>query len=544
MKRNNGRLKSVPGCKSEGESGTDYCYDPRDGPPPTPKPSRKPTMRPTKPPTLPDAIFIGPTSPPSAKKPSPVPSTSSPTRNNGPDSIFSPSYPITTTGDSFDENSLALEPTPMPSTGSILDDNEVWINFPSVVLDLTVPRDGDDSRSRRELLLQYGETHHHRLLIDKTEIQRIVGTLFDATFREKWESFRGLLIGARERESVELTRARVFSYELSGSALFLRGKNSQVPSMNAVRAAMVEALDTAPLLFELRLSDDVELQGAQALSLTWADGSEFVRPVSLQDEDGSNNGNGRSKGVGVAAGLAAFIGVIALGGVLGVYCLRRGRGVFNHNVSSFRRSATGQDEEGVGGGTPRIGAKRREAVASHPPIVKSATVPLGTYSDEEAAPNFERGSELDGSDSWTMERVGVLEPVVAVPVEDTAAGASTVLGNVHAASVLQLDASDGASQDDFSNLWHGEAVGDGASQSSYHGSSITSGTFSQRSVSLRGFSQTPAQLSEIVEGRSSEQANVIGLAPGETLALSECLPKMKNKENDGPDGSVAGNMDK
>ena len=422
----------------------------------------------------------------------------------------------------------------MPSTGSILDDNEVWINFPSVVLDLTVPRDGDDSRSRRELLLQYGETHQHRLLIDKTEIQRIVGTLFDATFREKWESFRGLLIGARERESVELTRARVVSYELSGSALFLRGKNSQVPSMNAVRAAMVEALDTAPLLFELRLSDDVELQGAQALSLTWADGSEFVRPVSLQDEDGSNNGNGRIKGVGVAAGLAAFIGVIALGGVLGVYCLRRGRGVFNHNVSSFRRSATGQDEEEVGGETPRIGAKRREVVASHPPIVKSATVPLGTYSDEEA----------DGSDSWTMERVGVPEPVVAAPVEETAAGASTVLGNVHAASVLQLDAGDGASQDDFSNLWHGEAVGDGASQSSYHGSSITSGTFSQRSVSLRGFSQAPAQLSEIVEGRSSEQANVIGLAPGETLALSECLPKMKNKENDGPDGSVAGNMDK
>ena len=314
-------------------------------------------MRPTKPPTLPDAIFIGPTSPPSAKKPIPVPSTSSPTRNNGPDSIFSPSYPITTTGDSFDENSLALEPTPMPSTGSILDDNEVWINFPSVVLDLTVPRDGDDSRSRRELLLQYGETHQHRLLIDKTEIQRIVGTLFDATFREKWESFRGLLIGARERESVELTRARVVSYELSGSALFLRGKNSQVPSMNAVRAAMVEALDTAPLLFELRLSDDVELQGAQALSLTWADGSEFVRPVSLQDEGGSNNGNGRIKGVGVAAGLAAFIGVIALGGVLGVYCLRRGRGVFNNNVSSFRRSATGQDEgEGSNGGSAGYGS--------------------------------------------------------------------------------------------------------------------------------------------------------------------------------------------
>ena len=122
MKRNNGRLKSVPGCKSEGESGTDYCYDPRDGPPPTPKPSRKPTMRPTKPPTLPDAIFIGPTSPPSAKRPSPVPSTSSP--------IFSPSDPITFTGDSFDENSLASEPTPMPSTGSILDDNEVWIISP------------------------------------------------------------------------------------------------------------------------------------------------------------------------------------------------------------------------------------------------------------------------------------------------------------------------------------------------------------------------------------------------------------------------------
>ena len=533
MKRNNGRLKSVPGCKSEGESGTDYCYDPRDVPPPTPKPSRKPTMRPTKPPTLPDTIFIGPTSRPSAKKPSPVPF------NNGPDSIISPSYPITTTGDSFDENSLALEPTPMPSTGSILDDNEVWINFPSVVLDLTVPRDGDGSRSRRELPLQTGETHHHRFLVDKTEIQRIVGTLLDDTFREKWESFRGLLIGARERESVELTRARVVSYELSGSALFLRGENSQVPGMNAVRAAMVEALDTAPLLFELRLADNVELQGAQALSLTWADGSEFVRPVSLQDEDGSNNGGGRSKGVGVAAGLAAFIGVVALGGVLGVYCLRRGRGIFNHNASSFRRSATGRDEEEEGGETPRIGAKRREVVASHPPIVKSATVPLGTYSDEEAAPNnFDRGSELDGSGSWTMERVGVPEPVVAVPVEETAAGASTVLGNVHAASVLQLDAGDGASQDDFSGVWgHGE-------DASYHGSSITSGTFSQRSVSLRGFSQAPAQLSEIVEGRSSEQANVIGLAPGETLALSECLPKMKNRKNGEPDGSVAGNTDK
>ena len=409
-----------------------------------------------------------------------------------------------------------------------------------MVVDLTVPRDDDGSRSRRELLLQIGEIHHHRLLIDKTEIQRIVGTLLDATFREKWESFRGLLIGARERESVELTRARVVSYELSGSALFLRGENSHVPGMNAVRAAMVEALDTAPFLFELRLADDVELQGAQALSLTWADGSEFVRPVSLEDEDGSNDSGGRSKGVGVAAGLAAFIGVVALGGVLGVYCLRRGKGIFNRNDSS---SARGQDEEEVGGETPRIGAKRREVVASHPPIVKSATVPLGTYSDEEAAPNFDRGSEFDGSDSWTMEYVGVPEPVVAVPVEETATGASTVLGNVHAASVLQLDAGDGASQDDFSNLWgHGEAVDDGAS--SYHGSSITSGIFSQRSVSLRGFSQAPAQLSEIVEGRSSEQANVIGLAPGETLALSECLPKMKNKKNGGPGGSVAGNTDK
>jgi hypothetical protein len=135
-----------------------------------------------------------------------------------------------------------------------------------------------------------------------------------------------------------------------------------------------------------------------------------------------------------------------------------------------------------------------------------------------------------------MERVGV--PELAVPVEETAAGASTVLGNVHAASVLQLDAGDGASQDDFSGVWgHGE-------DASYHGSSITSGTFSQRSVSLRGFSQAPAQLSEIVEGPSSEQANAIALAPGETLALSECLPKMKNKKNGEPDGSVAGNTDK
>eukprot|EP00563_Minutocellus_polymorphus_P018203 CAMPEP_0197730054 /NCGR_PEP_ID=MMETSP1434-20131217/33005_1 /TAXON_ID=265543 /ORGANISM="Minutocellus polymorphus, Strain CCMP3303" /LENGTH=44 /DNA_ID= /DNA_START= /DNA_END= /DNA_ORIENTATION= len=44
-------------------------------------------------------------------------------------------------------------------------------------------------------------------------------------------------------------------------------------------------------------------------------------------------------------------------------------------------------------------------------------MPLGTYSDEEAgpnyeeaAPNFDRGSELDGSsDSWTMEYVGIPE---------------------------------------------------------------------------------------------------------------------------------------
>jgi len=302
---------------------------------------------------------------------------------------------------------------------------------------------------------------------------------------------------------------------------------------------MVEALDEAQLLFELRQSGDVELEGAQALSLSWADGGEFVRPMSLEDEGRSNNGAGRSKGAGVAAGLAAFIGVVALGGLLGVYWLRRGRGIFNNEDVS---SAVGRDEEEVEGETPRIGAKRREAVASLPPIVKSATMPLGTYSDEEAAPNFDRGSELDGSsDSWTMEYVGIPEPVVAVPIEETAAGASTVLGNVHAASVLQLDAGDGASRGDFSNLWGRmetrsssappvEAVADGASQasSSYHGSSITSGTFSQRSESLRGFSaQTSAQLSDIVEGHSSEQQNAIDLAPGETLALSECLPKMK-----------------
>ena len=276
--------------------------------------------------------------------------------------------------------------------------------------------------------------------------------------------------------------------------------------------------------------------------------------------------------MGVAAGLAAFVGVVALGGVLGVYCLRRGRGIFNNqDASSFERGAGQEEGEGVDGEgeTPRIGAKRREVAASLPPIVKSYTLPLGTYSDEEeAAPNFD-GSDVDGSDSqWTVERVGnasLPEPVVAVPINDTTPGSSSLLENVHAASVLQLDAGDGASRGDFSHLWERtesrnsnalppegregwmernetmptETVGDGASQasSSYHGSSITSGTFSQRSVSLRGFStQASTQLSEIAESPSSNQrhaaaaaaaAATVGLAPDETLALSECLPKIK-----------------
>jgi hypothetical protein len=145
------------------------------------------------------------------------------------------------------------------------------------------------------------------------------------------------------------------------------------------------------------------------------------------------------------------------------------------------------------------------------------------------------------------------EPVVAVPINETTAGSSSLLENVHAASVLQLDAGDGASRGDFSNWWGGnsnpstgregwmernevmptETIGDSASQasSSYHGSSITSGTFSQRSVNLRGFStQASTQLREIAESPSSDHrhdAAAIGLAPGETLALSECLPKMK-----------------
>ena len=561
MKRDGGRLKSVFGCKSEGESGTDYCYDPRDGPPPTPKPSRKPTYRPTKPPTLPDAIFIGPTLAPTTPRPTPRPSTSSPIGSNLPDSTFFPSsapvktvYPITKTGDSFDDGSLASEPTPMPTLEAILDDDEIWINFPAFQLDLTVPRDLEGSRSRRNLHVETGPAPIHRLLIDKTEVQRIVGTLLDTAFREEWESFRGLLIGAREKDTVEVIRAKVVSYELSGSALFLRDVGLQVPGVNAVRAAMVDALDTDALLFELRQSNDMELQGAQALSLTWADGSEFLRPSSLMDE-GASGGSDRNRGVGVAAGLAAFIGVVALGGVLGVYCLRRGRGIFNNeDASSFDRGA-GQEQEEVEGETPRIGAKRRE-IASLPPIVKSYTVPLGTtYSDEEAAPNFD-GSDVDGSDSqWTVEKVGntLPEPVVAVPINETTAGSSSLLENVHAASVLQLDAGDGASRGDFSKWWGGnsnpptgregwmernevmptETIGDGASQasSSYHGSSITSGTFSQRSVNLRGFStQASTQLREIAESPSSDHrhdAAAIGLAPGETLALSECLPKMK-----------------
>lgn len=153
-----------------------------------------------------------------------------------------------------------------------------------------------------------------------------------------------------------------------------------------------------------------------------------------------------------------------------------------------------------------------------------------------------------------MGNTNLPEPVVAVPINETAPGSSSLLGNVHAASVLQLDAGDGASRGDFSNVWGRtnapppggregwmersemmptETVGDGASQasSSYHGSSITSGTFSQRSVSLQGFStQASTQLSEIAESPSSDQrhaAAAVGLAPGETLALSECLPKMK-----------------
>ena len=564
MKRDGGRLKSVYGCKSEGESGTDYCYDPRDGPPPTPKPSRKPTYRPTKPPTLPDAIFIGPTPSPSTQRPSPRPSTSSPISSSIPDSTFSPSsspvkivYPITNTGDSFDDGSRASEPTPVPTVESFLDDDEIWINFPAFQLDLTVPRDPDGMRSRRDLHMATGPAPGHRLLIDKTEVQRIVGTLLDSGFREEWESFRGLLIGAREKGTVELTRAKVVSYELSGSALFLRDEGMQVPGVNAVRDAMVDALDTDDLLFEVRQSRDMVLQGAQALSLTWADDSEFVRPASLVDES-TSDGSGRNRGVGVAAGLAAFVGVVAVGGVLGVYCLRRGRGIFNNqDASSFDRGV-GQEEEEVEveGETPRIGAKRREVAASLPPIVKSYTIPLGTYSDEEAAPNFD-GSDVDGSDSqWTVERVGnagLPEPVVAVPINETTAGSSSLLGKVHAASVLQLDTGDGASRGDFSNVWGRtapppggredwmersemmptETVGDGASQasSSYHGSSITSGTFSQRSVSLRGFStQASTQLSEIAESPSSDQrhaAAAVGLAPGETLALSECLPRMK-----------------
>ena len=569
MKRDGGRLKSVFGCKSEGESGTDYCYDPRDGPPPTPKPSRKPTYRPTKPPTLPDAIFIGPTPSPSTQRPSPRPSTSSPISSSIPDSTFSPSsspvkivYPITNTGDSFDDGSRASEPTPVPTVESFLDDDEIWINFPAFQLDLTVPRDPDGMKSRRDLHMETGPAPGHRLLIDKTEVQRIVGTLLDSAFREEWESFRGLLIGAREKGAVELTRAKVISYELSGSALFLREQDLQVPGMNAVRAAMVDALDTNNLLFELRRSRDMELQGAQALSLMWADGSEFVRPASLVDE-GSSDGSGQNRGVGVAAGLAAFVGVVALGGMLGVYCLRRGRGIFNNqDASSFDRDVGQEEGEGIDGEgeTPRIGAKRREVAASLPPIVKSYTLPLGTYSDEEAAPNFD-GSDLDGSDSqWTVERVGnasLPEPVVAVPINETTAGSSSLLENVHAASILELDAGDGASRGDFSRLWANsnapppegregwmernetmptETVGDGASQasSSYHGSSITSGTFSQRSVSLRGFStQASTQLSEIAESPSSNQrhaaaaAATVGLAPDETLALSECLPKIK-----------------
>ena len=568
MKRDGGRLKSVYGCKSEGESGTDYCFDPLDGPPPTPRPSRKPTFRPTKPPTLPDTIFIGPTPVPSTPRPSPRPSTPSPIEGDLPDSTFSPSsapvktvYPITNTGDSFDDGSLISEPTPTPTVKNILDDDEIWINFPAFQLDLTVPRDPDGGRSRRDLHMEAGSAPVHRLLIDKTEVQRIVGTLLDSAFREEWESFRGLLIGAREKENVVLARAKVVSYELSGSALFLRDGGLQVPGVNAVRAAMVNALDTDALLFELRQSEDAELQGAQALSLIWADGSEFVRPASLVDE-GTSSGSGRNKGVGVAAGLAAFIGVVALGGVLGVYCLRRGRGIFNNgDASSFDRSA-GRDEEEVEGETPRIGAKRRDVVASPAPIVKSYTVPLGTYSDEEAAPNFDDGSDIDGSNAtWTLEDVGnasLPEPVVAVPINETAEGSSSLLGNVHATSVLQLDAGDGASRGDFSNIWGRmesrdpsarpapgqegwmdrnevmptNAVGEGASQasSSYHGSSITSGTFSLRSESLRGFStQASTQLSEIAESPSSDQrhAAAVRLAPGETLALSECLPKMK-----------------
>ena len=66
-----------------------------------------------------------------------------------------------------------------------------------------------------------------------------------------------------------------------------------------------------------------------------------------------------------------------------------------------------------------------------------------------------------------------------------------------------------------------ETVGDGASQasSSYDGSSITSGTFSQRIASLRGFSaQASTQLSEIAEGQSPDRHHAaVGLAPGETL---------------------------
>jgi len=524
MKRTDGRLKNgdVPGCKNEGSLGTDYCYDPNDIPP-TPRPTRKPTKRPTRPPTVPDSIFITsepvPTRSPSQGfvSPTKIPNlsgegVSSPTASPlYPRSTPSPTGGRTSTGDSFDGDATAtasFSPTPEPSTLSILDDDEIWITFSPFLLDLTLPT--TVSGRSRSLLKQIDAGGYGRKLIEKSELQRIVGTVLDNKFREYWPNFRGLLIGSTLKDEIDLDRAQIVSYEFTGSALFLRDERFPPPNPDEMEGTIMEALGqhAAPLLFAFRRSEDNELQSVQELSLSWSDGGDFSVPSQVTKDEGNETG-GRKTGAAVAAGIAAFICTALIGAALLIYSWRRGKGPFSppDELSSIRsESQQYQEPEKYGENapptgwagtmaTPRLGIARAVRIMSP---AKTSSPEMSTparSSDGEGPPCFGeisaevsdiapvvegslRSDDMGRSDSeWSVNDVAAFHVDFAANIENTVPevpayplecshsfnesgtlGTMSALGDVHASSVLQIDdevasQTTGSGRPSFFDLW-------------------------------------------------------------------------------------------